>query len=120
MSQAIFRAACAALLSAGLLSAMPPAATPAHAQAQATQDRGDGPRAERPEPFDAQRTTTSHRLDLPSGALAYTATAEFLPLREGAKEEVAARVFTIAYTQDGAEPARRPVAFVFNGGPGAS
>lgn len=115
MSQAIFRAACTAFLTAGLLSALPPALPPAHAQ-----ERGDGQRAERPDSFDAQRTTTSHRLDLPSGALAYTAAAEFLPLREGAKEEVAARVFTIAYTQDGAEATRRPVAFVFNGGPGAS
>lgn len=122
MSQPIFRAACTALLAAGLLSAVPPAAGHAQAQERAEREpgRGDDRRAERAETFDAQRTTTSHRLDLPAGALAYTATAEFLPLREGAKEEVAARVFTISYTLDGADAARRPVAFVFNGGPGAS
>ncbi len=89
-----------------------------------------GPPAGRPEPparaekaeapFDAGRSVTRHRLERPGGPLAYTATAEFLPLREGAREEVAARVFTVTYGLDGAEPGRRPVAFVFNGGPGAA
>ncbi len=71
-------------------------------------------------PFDAQRTLTHHSLALPSGTLAYTAVAEFLPVKEAGKEEVLARVFTTTYTLDGAEPGRRSVAFVFNGGPGAS
>ena len=70
--------------------------------------------------FDAQRTVTHHTLARPEGALAYTAVAEFLPLTDGPKEEVAARVFTTSYTLDGAEPGSRPVAFVFNGGPGAA
>ncbi|HYG88659.1 MAG TPA: septum formation initiator [Azospirillum sp.] len=81
------------------------------------------PRAEQAEksaPFEAQRTVTRHSLALPSGALAYTAVAEFLPVREAGKDEVLARVFTTTYTADGAEPRRRPVAFVFNGGPGAA
>lgn len=70
--------------------------------------------------FDAQRSETRHQLPLPAGPLAYTAVAEFLPLRDGPREEVAARVFTVTYTQDGAPRGQRPVAFVFNGGPGAS
>ncbi|WP_448207532.1 S10 family peptidase [Azospirillum sp. sgz302134] len=74
--------------------------------------------------FDSQRSETHHSLAQPGGAIAYTAVAEFLPLREGAKEEVAARVFTVTYTADGApkdgRPVARPVAFVFNGGPGAA
>ncbi len=70
--------------------------------------------------FDAQRSETQHRLPLPSGPVAYTAVAEFLPLRDGPREEVAARVFTVSYTLDGAPRGQRPVAFVFNGGPGAS
>lgn len=75
--------------------------------------------------FDAQRSETKHQLPLPSGPLAYTAVTEFLPLREGPRDEAAARVFTVSYTLDGGAPSgeprgRRPVAFVFNGGPGAS
>ncbi|MCG5240014.1 septum formation initiator [Azospirillum doebereinerae] len=73
--------------------------------------------------FDAQRSVTRHSLALAAGPLAYGATAEFLPLRDGAKEEVAARVFAVSYTagSDSApsNPAR-PVTFVFNGGPGAA
>ncbi len=74
--------------------------------------------------FDPQRSETHHTLAnsaaQPGARLAYTAVTEFLPLREGAKEEVAARVFTVTYTADGAPKGARPVAFVFNGGPGAS
>lgn len=72
--------------------------------------------------FDPQRSVTRHSLPLPGGALAYSATAEFLPLRDGAKEELAARIFTVSYTADPKSPADgpRPVTFVFNGGPGAA
>ena len=31
-----------------------------------------------------------------------------------------ASVFFVAYTRDGADPAKRPVTFTFNGGPGSS
>ncbi|MBB3266314.1 carboxypeptidase C (cathepsin A) [Azospirillum sp. OGB3] len=99
---------------------------------QRQEQRQDGPKpAERAGGgFDAQRSETRHQLPLPSGPLAYTAVAEFLPLRDGPREEAAARVFTVTYTLDGGAPdggtldgaprGRRPVAFVFNGGPGAS
>lgn len=84
-------------------------------------EQGDRPVAVRPTPFDAERSETRHRLELPGGALAYAAVAEFLPLRDGDQEEVQARVFTVTYTLDRAEGAPpRPVSFVFNGGPGAS
>ena len=83
--------------------------------------RGDGA-------FDAQRSETRHSLPLPGGPLAYTAVAEFLPLRDsalgGGKDDMAARVFTVTYTaatpSDGAPKGSRPVTFVFNGGPGAA
>jgi carboxypeptidase C (cathepsin A) len=60
------------------------------------------------------------RRTLQQGAtrLAYTATAGTLPLT-GAKGEVAAHVFFVAYTLDGKGP-ERPITFVFNGGPGAA
>lgn len=87
--------------------------------------RADAPPASAASPtatpgFAAERSVTTHRLELPGNPLAYTAVAEFLPLRGGEGEEIAARIFTVSYTLDGAAPGRRPVAFVFNGGPGAS
>ncbi|MGQ9370652.1 S10 family peptidase [Azospirillum sp. ST 5-10] len=76
--------------------------------------------------FDPQRTLTRHTLSLPDGELAYTAVAEYLPLGDEGKDAPAARIFTTTYTLDGpagaasAGAAGRPVAFVFNGGPGAA
>jgi carboxypeptidase C (cathepsin A) len=49
--------------------------------------------------------------------LDYTATAKWLVLRK--KEKPAAEIFSVSYVADGADTSR-PVAFVFNGGPGAS
>jgi carboxypeptidase C (cathepsin A) len=56
--------------------------------------------------------TTQHR----SLGLAYTAKSAALEITG----EKAARIAYIAYTLDDAEAARRPVSFVFNGGPGAA
>lgn len=92
------------------------------------QDAGDKAAAKPPEKaqtekkpaFDAQRTVTRHTLALPAGPLAYTAVAEFLPLNDEGKDEPVARVFTTTYTADAPPAAGRPVAFVFNGGPGAA
>jgi carboxypeptidase C (cathepsin A) len=78
------------------------------------------------EPAD-QIVTTRHHLDLPDGALDYTATAGRIVLREekitdgtfdGHRATV--EMFVVAYTLDGADPATRPVTFAFNGGPGSS
>lgn len=51
----------------------------------------------------------------------YRATAGYMPVR-GASERVAAEVFYVAYERlDGGTPDKgRPIAFVFNGGPGSS
>jgi carboxypeptidase C (cathepsin A) len=49
--------------------------------------------------------------------LGYTATAKWLVLRK--KEKPSAEIFSVSYVADGADRTR-PVAFVFNGGPGAS
>ena len=82
----------------------------------------EGRKADSLQGFDPQRSVTKHSLPLPGGALAYSATAEFLPLRDGAKEELAARIFTVSYTAEPKDPSDgpRPVTFVFNGGPGAA
>jgi carboxypeptidase C (cathepsin A) len=49
--------------------------------------------------------------------LAYTATANWLVLRK--KEKPSAEIFSVSYVAEGGDQTR-PVAFVFNGGPGAS
>jgi carboxypeptidase C (cathepsin A) len=78
-----------------------------------------GPDAALPAPWeDAART--SHTLALGDQRLAYTATAGHITAanpRGGAPE---ASFFCVAYTLDGQDPARRPVTFFYNGGPGSS
>jgi len=49
--------------------------------------------------------------------LDYTATAKWLVLRK--KEKPSAEIFSVSYVAEGGDKGR-PVAFVFNGGPGAS
>jgi carboxypeptidase C (cathepsin A) len=65
-------------------------------------------------------SSTSHSVALASGdRLAYTAQAGFLPVRP-APEKPEAAIFYVAYTRDRAASRRRPVTFLFNGGPGAA
>jgi carboxypeptidase C (cathepsin A) len=56
---------------------------------------------------------------LPGRTLAFTATAGSIHLFDGSGEPQADLAYT-AYQLDGADPATRPVTFVFNGGPGAA
>jgi carboxypeptidase C (cathepsin A) len=62
---------------------------------------------------------TQHRLAIGGRSLAYTARAGTLTLRNDDDQPIA-RVFYTAYTLDGANPARRPITFLYNGGPGSS
>lgn len=50
--------------------------------------------------------------------VAYTAEAAWIPIREDGK--TVAKMFYIAYTKNGADPATRPLMFSFNGGPGTA
>jgi carboxypeptidase C (cathepsin A) len=78
------------------------------------------------EPVD-DLVSTRHTIRIGRRNLAYTAVAGRLVLRE---EEITdgvfrgqagrAQMFLTSYTLDGADPARRPVIFAFNGGPGSS
>jgi len=49
----------------------------------------------------------------------YTARAGTITLRND-KEQATARMFYVAYTRDPVEPSRRPITFLYNGGPGSS
>jgi len=67
----------------------------------------------------APTATTHHHATIGGKPLAYTATAGTIDLKD-AKNEVVARMFSVAYTADGADAKQRPVTFAFNGGPGSS
>ena len=79
---------------------------------------------------DAEKTEPKHEYEPPAGAettatwsagarpIEYTATAKWVVLRK--KEKPAAEIFSVAYVANDGDRDRRPVAFVFNGGPGAS
>lgn len=61
-----------------------------------------------------------HTLTLPSGPLAYTATAGTVIVRDDEHAPLAS-TFYLSYVADRAEDApRRPVTFLFNGGPGSA
>jgi carboxypeptidase C (cathepsin A) len=62
---------------------------------------------------------THHTVTVDGRALRYTATAARITLRD-AQNQPTASIFSVAYTLDDAPHARRPVAFLWNGGPGSS
>lgn len=88
------------------------------AKAEPSKEAKDGEKKEDP----AADKVTEHTLELPTGRIAYKASAGFLPVltkEDGAKS--VASVFHIAYTRtDAGDSAARPVTFCFNGGPGSS
>jgi carboxypeptidase C (cathepsin A) len=69
-------------------------------------------------PVEEQASVTKGRVDTRSGAIAYTATAGTLTIRDDAGKPTASLFYT-AYTKDGGGP-NRPVSFFYNGGPGSS
>jgi carboxypeptidase C (cathepsin A) len=64
-------------------------------------------------------STTKHTLALPGRTLSFAATAGSIRLFDDKGEPQADIAYT-AYQLDGADPASRPVTFLFNGGPGAA
>src|SRR3989442_3775548 len=72
----------------------------------------------KPEPRD-QISTTQHTVTINGTPVSYTARAGTIVLKD---EEGTPRAnfFFVSYTRDGVDPARRPVTFTFNGGPGSS
>src|SRR5690242_14678968 len=69
---------------------------------------------------DETPVVTKHTINVNGRALAYTATAGFMPIKNAAGE-TEAHIFFMAYTLDGVpNPTARPLMFSFNGGPGSS
>jgi carboxypeptidase C (cathepsin A) len=62
---------------------------------------------------------THHQITVDGKLLKYTATAGRLPIKRG-DGKIEAEMFYVAYTLDGADAAKRPLTFAFNGGPGSA
>ena len=64
---------------------------------------------------------THHQIKLGTRSLKYTATAGLLPIRNNETGEIHGNVFFIAYSLDrSSSDPRRPLMFLWNGGPGAN
>lgn len=63
---------------------------------------------------------TKHQVKVGNEVISYTATTGYMDMRDE-KDTLKANLFFIAYTKDGEpDPAKRPILFSFNGGPGSS
>src|SRR5690348_4785167 len=62
---------------------------------------------------------THHQITVNGNTLKYTATTGRIPIKR-ADGKIEAEMFFVAYTLDGADPAKRPLTFAFNGGPGSA
>ncbi len=91
----------------------PPAEHPDRAAADKDKDKDAAPiPPEKP-------SVTHHELSLAGKPLKYTATAGTLLIRDE-DDKPYGSIFYVAYTLDGADPASRPVSFLYNGGPGSA
>ncbi len=77
------------------------------------------PRVETAGEKEEKISQTSHTMRLDGRDIKYTATTGTLPIRSD-DGKIAARMFFVAYTKDGEDVKTRPVAFLYNGGPGAA
>ena len=85
-----------------------------HAKGDKTHDADDAT-----PPATEAATRTQHSVSIGGRTIKYTATAGTLIIRDD-KGEPQASVFYVAYTVDGAKADKRPVTFLYNGGPGSS
>ncbi len=101
------------VLQAFLTSTPSPATSLAFAADAGEQGKEKAPQIQAP-------VVTRHKLTVAGKEISYTATAGELPVQNDAGEKEA-DIFYIAYTADNTPPgSRRPLVFVFNGGPGAA
>ena len=81
-------------------------------------DADKGKEAETPIPPE-KSSVTHHEFTAGGKSLKYTATAGTLLIRNE-DDKPYGSIFYVAYTLDGADPASRPVSFLYNGGPGSA
>jgi carboxypeptidase C (cathepsin A) len=84
--------------------------------------RESGERESKEEHYDMTEVPpviTHHEVTVNGKLLKYTATAGRLPIKRD-DGKIEAEMFYVAYTLDGQDPAKRPLTFAFNGGPGSA
>jgi carboxypeptidase C (cathepsin A) len=92
-------------------------ATPELRAAEDAKAAKDDKAEEKPAP---KPSVTRHKLTIDGRSIAYTATAATIDLKNDAGDLIG-RMFYTAYVADGvSDPTKRPVTFLFNGGPGSS
>src|SRR3954454_23248 len=93
---------------------------PSEEQSEAVERPVPAQRSDRQAPPPADRiSTTQHTITIGGQTIAYTARAGTIVMKNEDGTPTASIFFT-SYTKDGENPARRPVTFTFNGGPGSS
>ncbi|MGH6766815.1 MAG: peptidase S10, partial [Bradyrhizobium sp.] len=99
----------------------PPGAAPSGPKAPEAGNKGNAsnPPAAAEQHHLPPDSTTRQAVTLPGRSLAFTATAGSIRLFDDKGEGQADITYT-AYQLEGADPATRPVTFLFNGGPGAA
>ena len=75
--------------------------------------------ASTPDSRDEPPVVTKHSIQAGGRELKYTVTTGFMPLKNALSGDTEARIFYMAYTMDN-PPAKRPLMFSFNGGPGSA
>jgi reactive intermediate/imine deaminase len=87
----------------------------------ATTDGAEGTARHQPTSWEDGIVTTKHEVAVAGRTLQYTARAGRLPILDNETGTVLARMFFTAYKLDSPPgPARRPLLFLWNGGPGAN
>ena len=80
---------------------------------------GEDKKEERFDMSEVPPVVTHHQITVNGSNLKYTAIAGRLPIKRG-DGKIEAEMFFVAYTLDGSDPAKRPLTFAFNGGPGSA
>jgi carboxypeptidase C (cathepsin A) len=94
-------------------------AAPARGGAESGTDKSTD-KAKAKEDIQDKKVTTSHSAKIQGQDLKYTATAGTLVMRND-EQDPKAQIFHVAYTKENvSDLAKRPVTFIFNGGPGSA
>ena len=121
------------LASAALALAQPPgggrraaaAAASAAAEKPAVPDAKGAPEKKDEKEKEPVLSVTDHEITLGGKLIKYKATAGYMAMKDPKTEKTKANIFFVAYTKvssadDKVDPAKRPITYSFNGGPGSA
>ena len=112
---------CAALLAQQKESAEAPQSAEKAPQGteKSAKSKDEGEKEKAPPPKEEPPVVTHHEIHVGGRVLRYTATAGYMPIHNDESGDIEANIFFMAYTLDNS-PAKRPLMFSFNGGPGSA